>query len=366
MLYFADGALRKFDGAVLTAAIANAPALIDLANYKGRAWGITGDKRLYGSKLFDPATWGAGDGGLFADVETFDTEGLVRIGTVGSSLLLFKENNTAKLTGIDQANIKIDTQTTGVSNELGLTAPGTLVLLQDAAFGLSVRGPVWFTEDGAQEIGTKILPAFTQANKALWSDAIAEHHADRNEIWLWLPAAGDANNATGWIYNYVTRAWSGPMTGIPAACFARYQRTDGSRTIARGGYDGLVRQEDYPGAGKDDVLKNGTGGTPILWEVQYPPLLFGAPDNVKNLRGRQVLNADLGAAGAQILAYWQNERGDGDSVLVTSLGAGVRPYPFKLHGARGARLTCGFRGSNGELTRLLGWNPTASISRKAR
>lgn len=366
VLYFAEGALRSWDGTTLVTAIANAPALIDVCSYKGRLWGHTGDKRLYGSKLFDPATWASGNGGIFADVETFDTEGLVRVGTIGSSLLMWKENNTAKLTGIDQTDIKIDTQTTGVSNELGLVAPDTLVLMKDAAFGLSVRGPVWFTENGAKEIGDKILPAFTQANKALWQNAVAEHHPDRNEIWLWLPALGDTNNATGWIFNYLTQAWAGPMTGVIASSFARYRRADGTRTIARGGVDGFVRDEDVTNSGKDDALADGTGGTPIFWDARYPALLYGAPGNVKNMKSVQAVSADLGVVGSQISAYWQNERGDTNFSLITSRGAGVQAYAFKLHGARGARLSCGFRGSNGIPTRINGWNPTASISRKVR
>ena len=364
VLYIAESGLRSWDGTTLTTNIVGSPALIDIASYKGRLWGITGDKRLYGSKLFTPTEWSAGNGAIFADVETFDTEGLVRVGVVGSSLLLFKESNTAKLTGVDQSNISIDTDTTGVSNELGLAAPDTLVLLKDAAFGVSVRGPVWFTENGAQEIGDKILPAFTGADKALWASSIAEHHPDRNEIWLWIPELGDANNATGWIFNYLTQTWSGPMLGAPTSSFARYRRTDGSRTIVRGGYDGYVREEDL--GAKDDVLSDGSAGASIVWDVQYPVLLFGAPDHVKNMRGRYTVNADLGVAGSQLIAYWQNERGDTGYQLITSLGAGVKPYPFKFHYARGVRLVCGFRGSSGQPTRILGWNPAASISRKGR
>jgi hypothetical protein len=53
----ADGALRSWDGAALTLAIAGAPAAKWILEYKLRMLALDGTKTLYGSKVGDPTLW---------------------------------------------------------------------------------------------------------------------------------------------------------------------------------------------------------------------------------------------------------------------------------------------------------------------
>lgn len=255
-LYIATGAaLSVWDGTTL-AQVLGAPAACDLAVYKGRLFASDGTKRLYGSKVSDPMTWSVGGGGIFADVESFDTDPIEALRVVGASLLIFKRESTARFTGVDQFDIQVDTQTEGVSPDVGIVAPATCLALEHAAFGLSERGPVIATEATVNgDIGNKILEEFDTAIKTSWQYAVAAHHHDRKEVWLAFPAAADASingafvqNGTVWVYNYRTGGWAGPWRGMAAATLAPYRRADGSKTVLRGGYDGRIREEDVPGS----------------------------------------------------------------------------------------------------------------------
>lgn len=332
-LYFADGELRRWTGAALSTIAGDSPDALWLALYKERMFALDGTKRLYWSAIADPELWGAGDGGGFADVETYDAEPLVGAIVVGSSLLLFKEDTVARFTGVDNEEIQIDRDTEGVSAEMGLIAPNTLIRAEEFAFGVTQKGPYIFTESGIQEVSLKIEREFDFANKQYWQDAYAVLNSDAREILLVLPAAGEVANDTGWVLNLRTRAWTGPyVLPFSAVVVAKYEREDGSDAFMIGGDDGFVRDGDT--GVKDDVLRNGTGGSNIEMSIELPELLFEDPTRRKALRDVNI-QADLGASGSLVVG-WESELGSG-SVTVASLGAGVRDYSIRLL-AKGKRI----------------------------
>ena len=375
VLYFADGALRSWDGTTLVQAVAGAPAAREIARYKGRMFAADGTKRLYWSEVADPTLWDVGAGGGFADVETFDSDGVTGLIVVGSSLLICKANSIARFTGVGQQDIQIDTQTEGVSAQVGVIAPQTLVSLEAAAFFLSDRGPYIADESGVQEAGLKVSPEFDFANRALWGEAVAAYNRRRREVWVFLPAAGEAGNLTGWVMNLRTRSWSGPWSfGFGASVLCRYQLADGSESVAVGGYDGFVRDGDVDAlpSARDDVLADGTGGTPIELDVELPPLLGGAPGRMKAMRGIASVEADLGAVydavagtGGRLEVYWSSELGAG-SVHVPSRGAGAKDYRVHLTALMGRRPVLGLRDSTAERTQLAGVVLPLSLGRTGR
>lgn len=365
-LMFADGALRSWDGAALVTAIAGAPAAEALAIYKLRMFAIAGTKTLYASKVGDPTVWAPGSGGLFADVETFDSEPLVGLLVVGSSLLCFKHDNIARFTGVDTNNIRLDIESEGVSSEVGLVATDTLVRFEDVGFFLSNRGPYVVSESGVQEAGLKIQREFDFANHAVWQNAVAVHHQGRREIWLSIPAGAAVRNTATWIYSYRTQVWSGPhVFPFDVSVASRYERSDLSESVLIGGYDGRVRDGDVPAVGaKDDVLVDGTLGANITMDVQLPPILGGDPTTVKRIMGKAKVEADLKAVGL-LEAYWSSELG-ASSVTIPSKGAGVKNYPYKLQNAKGARVVHGFRDATSEIVSVNGVLPAIAMGRKGR
>jgi hypothetical protein len=368
-LVIANGELRTWDGAALSAAIAGAPAAVDFALYKNRGFAIEGTKTLHFSRINDPTLWGVANLGGSADVETYDSEPLVGIIVVGSSLLLCKEDSIARFTGVDTDDIQIDTETEGVSAEVGLMAPHTLIRVDEIAFGLSDRGPYIISEAGVQAKGLKVQKEFDFANKEKWADAVAVHNRGRRTVELSIPAGAETTNLTTWEWNYRTDSWSGPFirTGSGLCTAARFERADGTESAIYGGYDGFVRELDAPAAlgAKDDVLRDGTGGTNVELDVELPVILGDDPRVVKSLRAKQHVQADLKTNGS-LTAYWSSEMGNG-SVAIPSRGAGVKNYVYKLGGnAKGTRIVAGFRDSTSEIVRLVGVLSSIAAGRKGR
>lgn len=354
LLFIADGALRKWDGATLTTAIADAPDAVGLAVYKQRMFAFEADsKTLYWSKLFDAETWADPDGG-FEDVETFDAEPIRGLAVVGGSLLIFKANNIARFSGVDATDIRIDAETQGVSSEVGLIAPESLCVTEEVAFFLSDRGPYIASEAGVQAIGQKIetdMEAYTLAEKAA---AVARHHRARKEIWLHI--ADDV-----WIYNYRVQSWSGPWSfPFTITAMAEYEREDETEGLLLAGNDGFIRDGDVASVGaKDDVLSDDSGGSNITLTIEYPELLFGDPRVVKDLDLIQSFEADLKAAGS-ITAAWSSEMGSG-SIAVPSTGAGVRNYRFKWGNAKGRRPKVTLSEATAEIVELNGFTPEVAL-----
>jgi hypothetical protein len=367
-LIFADGSLRSWDGTTLTTAITGAPDARMICVYKLRMMAIDGTKTLHGSKVGDPTLWGVANDGFFADVETYDAEPITGIVTVGSSLLLMKEDNIARFTGVDTEDIRIDIESEGVSAEVGLIAPGTLCRFEEIAFILSDRGPYLVSESGVQETGLKVARQFDFANRAYWQDAIAVHHRGRKEVWLSIPAAGETTNATTWIYNYRTQSWGGPFIfPFSLQSAARLERTTGDESVIGGGTLGWVRELDITSTvAKDDLLRDSTGGTNVELDIEFPPLIGGNPDVIKSLRSKQKVEADLKAAGS-LEAYCSSELlPGGTSVVMPTKGAGMKNYLYRFNSAKGARIVRGLREATAEIVRIGGIIQNFSLGRKAR
>lgn len=366
-LYFVDGVtLRRWDGAVLTTGFTSAPstAAKDLTLFKLRLFVIEG-KRLSWSKRGDPSLWGSGNGGGYADIETFDAEDLVGIIKVGSSILLAKQNNIARYTGISSEDVRIDTEQEGVSSTVGAVGVGTFITLDEAGFTLSDRGPYLVTESGVQPVDLKIGKEFDLANRAVMASAVAEYHRGRREVWLSMGAAGESTNLTTWILNLRTLTWSGPFVfPFAATSLGRYEQSDGTESVQVGGGDGWTRDLDVRTlAAKDDVLKDGTGGTNITLTLEYPPILGGEPAAIKAVRAVQALSADLKAAGS-VTAAWFSEMGSG-SVAIASAGTGMKSYPFKWNFAKGRRIVRTLTDATSELVTIAGIQSPVSSGRKA-
>ena len=368
-LWIASDGLYRWDGAALSepSDFPDAPAALDVTVYKGRGFVSDGSKRLYWSKRGDLSLWSASDGGGFADVETFDAEGIMAICTVGSSLLIAKEDNIARYTGVSIDDVRIDTEQEGVSSEVGIIAPQTFVQVDEAAFGLSVLGPFIVTESGIQFVDLKVGREFDFANRAQMAGAAAAYNRARREVWLFIPANGDADNETCWIFNRNTQTWNGPfLFPYGGSAIARYKRDDEAESVVIGGYDGWVRDGDVEAVGAvDDVLADGTGGTNVTLEIEYPPAIGGNPGTLKSIRQRQTLAADLGTAGKQLTAAWASEMGNG-SVDITSVGPGLTDYPFKWTSAKGKRIVRTFTYAGGELVEIAGIKGDLTLSRPAR
>lgn len=327
-LYFADGALRKWNGSILTESIVDAPSALFIAYYKGRMFAVDGTKTLYWSAVADPEDWAVG--GDNGPVGVNDAEGLIGLCPAGPSLLLFKEDSIARFTGVDTADIRIDVETEGLSPEIGCVAPGTICRVEDFCVFLSKMGPYMATGAGIQPIGVKVESDFRALAESYRSLAWTVHLKRRHEVLWFVPASGQTTNATFWIWNYRTDSWTGPhfFEGFAASVAAPYELSTSRDSVLVGGYDGRFRDVDVDGLGKDDVLLNGTGGTAITMKVTLPELLFGAPGVLKRLHATQVLRANLGASGS-LSVICDSEIQSEDTLTITTTGNAVDTYEFR-------------------------------------
>lgn len=352
-----SGNLFEFDGAALPVNIATAPAgCLDLIVYKGRIFVTNGTKTLAWAKRLTASGAGldfsVGAGGGFADVETFDSEPLIGLAKSGGSMLLFKEDSTARYTGVNPDDIRIDTDTEGVSADKGAISRLSIIQLPEAVAFLSAEGPYMATESGVEELGLKIEKEIDQLDKSVWGDAAMAYHKGRRALWLTLPGAGAGQNDRLWEMPLRTRSWSGPWP-IARSVLAPFERQDGTDTVISGGYDGRVRREDEGPDAKDDRLQDGTGGANVELEVDLPELFFNDPSRVTSLAGKkQSIQADLGAAGSLDI-LWSSELGSGQAAAIASLGAGVKSYPYLID-AKGKRLRVTARESTAEVVTLHG------------
>lgn len=365
-LYIACGNLHlyEFDGAALPVDIPTAPVnCLDVCVYKSRVFVTNGTKVLAWSKRLQGNDFSLASGGGTAEVETFDAEPLIGLGKAGGSLLLFKEDSTARYTGVNPDDIRIDTDTEGVSADKGAISRMSIVQLPEAVAFLSAEGPYIATPSGVEELGLKIEKEIDELDKALWGNAGMAYHKGRRELWLSLPGAGAGQNDRLWVMNLRTKSWSGPWP-MASSVLTPFERQDGTDTVIRGGYDGFVRLEDEGPDAKDDRLADGSGGSNVSLEVDLPELLFNDPSREKSLAGKkQSLQADLAAAGS-LEVLWSSERGSGQTTI-DSAGAGVKSYPYLLD-ARGKRIRVTYREQTAEVVTLQGGLLDASVGASRR
>lgn len=353
-LYIADGTLRKWDGTSVSD-VTGAPSATRVRIYKNRLFALDDTKTLHWARIGNPEDWSVDFAGS-APVGMFDAEALLAHEVIGSSLLLFKGNSVARFTGVSGENIRIDQETEGISPDVGAIAPGTVIRVEEFVFFLTDRGPYAATESGVQALGPKIEPAFDEAEMDHLPNAVAVHHKARREIWIFFPENTETTNTVGYCFNYRVGSWTGPWDfgGTFDVCsVAQVERDDRSESVMLGGYDGFVREGAVDDVGAlDDVLRVGTGGTAVTYEVTFPDLLFGSSGHVKRLNETQYLNADLGAAGAVTVAM----SGDGltaESTAIASTGAGVKPYDFRP-GTEGRRITLSISATTSTIVELNG------------
>ncbi|MCK5316329.1 MAG: hypothetical protein KAJ55_00365 [Anaerolineales bacterium] len=363
-LYFANGEYCKWTGAALTEAVAGAPSALFIAFYKGRMFATDGTKTLYWSKIADPDTWAAPDGGS-DPVGVSDAEGLVGLCPVGASLLLFKEDSIARFTGTTQDTIKVDEETDGVSADIGCIAPGTILRVEDFCFFLSDRGPHIATEAGVQDIGVKIQTDMLALDGTYRSKSWAEHLKSRNEVWLFVPENGETTNNVFWIWNYRTGSWTGPhifSSAFDASVTCPYELADGTESLLVGGYDGLIRDGNVESVGAvDDVIVAGTGGTNITLSTTLPDLLMGDPSTFKNFNATQSIQADLKTNGSLSIITNSESQAQATTV-VASAGTGMKPYGFRPL-LKGYRPTLNIQDATAEIIRINGLSLEADMGR---
>lgn len=363
VLYFADGTLRKWTGTTLSN-VAGSPAAKHLAVYKRRMFASDGTENLYWSQVDNAENWTFPDGGE-VPVETYDATPLVALKTVAASLLLFKSDSVARFTGVAAADMRVDQETEGVSADVGTVAPHSVVRMDNAVYFMSDRGPFMATEASVGSAGIKMDPIFD----AVGGDAAAGAHAVYNrgarEVWTFLPGASGQNDS--WVsLNTRTQAWYGPhdfMGTFNACTSSRFETSEGKENAILGGYDGFVRLGAVQTEeSTDDMLPDGTGGTPIKMTLDFGDLHFRNVTQIKRLRGAQHFALDLGTRGRPQLTL-SSDVHESKVTYLSTKGAGLKQYLVRPH-VYGRRLGVKFEDESGQVVYFSGWQLSGETERR--
>lgn len=300
---------------------------VQAANYHGRMF-ARWERFLYWTGINLPESWDIESGGNVARIETFDMEDLNGLMVIAGALLMFKRNSISRFMGYDIADIQIDTETEGVSPDVGLAASEALVRMEDVAFFLSDRGPYMATNSAYKAVGEVVEFLWDKIDATLVGESVAYHNRRRREAGLVIPVKQDDGTSRweGWRYNYRTHTWWGPdIWPFRIMSASRYERADGTESVMFGCDDGFLRDADVERTTcRDDVLADGTGGTPIPLSVSYPDATFGMPSRTKMLYVPQDISADLGYEG-QLVMDWESEVGKWQTIVDTK-GNGLQDY----------------------------------------
>lgn len=362
-LYIADGGTFKhWTGAAIANVGGGSQSFTLLEVYKSRMFGgVASSKTLYWCDVADPTDW---SGGGSAPIETYNDEPLVALCTVGSSLLLFKEDSIARFQGVSRDDIQIDLGTEGVSPDLGCVAKGTVVRFGQRVFFLSDRGPCVATESSADMIGDRINDALADISKSNWQHAVAVNDKANRTIQLWMPS-GSSGNDIGWFWNHELNAWTGPhnIAGSSYTIYSAWgvENSDGTENVYLGGGDGRVRDSDLASA-YDDRTRSDTGGTAITMDVEYPVLFGGDLGAVKMMHPTQIIHADLKTSGS-LQVITSSDLSPSSTVTVASAGTGVRPYKVRP-ACRGRRPKLTLRDATSERVEITGLDLELELGRR--
>lgn len=368
-----DGVQYWHNGAGSSTAGSPGSALV--RPYKGRLY-VAGDrvnpKRFTGSKINDLTVWSTGAGAVVGEAEQYDHEPINGLATAGGSLLIFKEDAIQRWSGVSSADFNLERDSEGVSRRVGCIAPDTIEEAEQLAMFLSELGPYVASEGGVQPFGEQLADQWKKANKQHIRGSVAQWNHPTHEYRLFLPIGAQTGNETGWYYNQLMGAWTGPhemrtlLNGLPVPLAptgtGEYELPTGESLTMFGAADGFVRVMDN-GVHLDDVLADGTGGVPIQWEVEYPVLHFGSLGYEKDLDACTV--AMRLPPGQQATVFWRVDGEDEESVTLDGIDTEPQNYDVGRLPSVGRRVRFGIRGEATAEVAVLGFDLEADLLRRS-
>lgn len=290
VVYIADGGLlNRWDGTTLTTNISGTEPVKVIAVHNERLWGCGSPNfpdSIFYSALNNGNSLGNGsaNGGQIV-VRTFADETVVSLASVNTSLLIFHRRGISRLTGYGQDDITV--APAGVTSDVGLIAPTSVVSIGNLAFFISERGLYRCNEAEVSPVGTvetpdPLLPIIRGLSSGQFESIRTAFNRATRELWITIPGAGC------YAYHTVLNAWAGPWdTGYTApetTALWETLNTSGLPVILRGDASGWVSLCDAPGIGLDNVGPTGSGGTAYTMTAQMHRMYCGDDALAKSLR----------------------------------------------------------------------------------
>jgi hypothetical protein len=290
VVYIGDGGLlNKWDGTTLTTDIVGTIGASMITVHNQRLWSCgcsVAPQSIFYSDLNNGDTLGNGSaGGGQIIVRTFGDENVVALASVNTSLLIFHKRGISRLTGYGQDDIEV--APAGVSSDIGLIAPSSIVTVDNLAYFISERGLYICNEQEVASVSSPetpdpLLAIIRQLSAIQFQNIRAVLNRSRKELWISMPNFGL------YVYNTTLRAWSGPWDNgwIEPDTTALFEVLDdeGLPAVLRGDSQGFVSLADAPDIFVDNTDPDGTGGSRYTMSAQFHRLYCGDEATAKALR----------------------------------------------------------------------------------
>jgi len=290
VVYIADGGLlSKWNGTAVTNNIAGTASSRVIAVHNQRLWSAgssSSPQSIFYSDLNNGDTLGnAGAGGGEIIVRTFGDETVVSLASINTSLLIFHRRGISRLTGFGQDDIEV--APSGVTADVGLIAPKSIVAIDNLAYFVSERGLYICNEQEVAAVSNPQTPdPLLKLVRTLTAVQLGQVRSTLNrstrELLISIPGVGV------YVYNTTLQAWSGPWdTGwVDPGTTALFEtlNENGIPVTLRGDADGYVSLSEAPGAVLDNIEPDGTDGERYAMDVQFHRFYCGDEASVKALR----------------------------------------------------------------------------------
>lgn len=290
VVYIGDGGLlNKWNGTTLTTDIVGTVGAQMIAVHNERLWscgcGVKPQSIFYSALNNGDTLANGAQGGGEIIVRTFGDENVIGLASINTSLLIFHRRGISRLTGYGQDDITVSPA--GVTSDVGLIAPGSIVPVSNIAYFVSERGLYLCNEQEVAPVSNPQTPdPLLSIIRSLSANQFNQIRAVLNrgtrELWITMPGFGL------YVYNTTLQSWSGPWDSgwvdPDTTCLFEVLNNEGLPVVLRGDTDGFVSLTDAPNVFLDNVEADGTGGTRYAMTAQFHRLYCGDEATAKALR----------------------------------------------------------------------------------
>jgi hypothetical protein len=290
VVYIGDGGLlNKWNGTTLTTDIAGTIGAQMIAVHNERLWSCgcgVAPQSIFYSDLNNGDTLGNGSaGGGEIIVRTFGDENVIALASINTSLLIFHRRGISRLTGYGQDDIEV--VPAGVTSDVGLIAPNSIVPISNVAYFVTERGLYICNEQEISPVSSPerpdpLLPLIRTLNANQFDQIRAVLNRGSRELWISIPSYGV------YVYNTTLNAWSGPWDNgwVDPATYSMFEALDlnGLPVVLRGDEAGYVSLADASDTFTDNAPPTGPGGTRYTMNVRFHRFFCGDEATSKALR----------------------------------------------------------------------------------
>lgn len=170
------------------------------------------------------------------EVRTNDGDKIRALKSLGSQLVVFKENSFHKVVGDNPTNYEL----VEISTEYGALSDRAVATVDGTAYFIDPKGIVKYDGSSWKIISDRMEQTFRRMNlSSARNNCLAAHYSFRNQIWFMFPIDSATQNNVAVIYDYKADAWF-KFEGFNASSLVQMEAGLGTKSLFYGGYSGMI------------------------------------------------------------------------------------------------------------------------------